>query len=238
MEQLKQFFADKKVESILDVGTGTGDFIAVLKEVVPGASLTGVDPNKESLLEATQTFPDVKFKEMYGEKLDFADNTFDVASISMALHHLPDISKTLGEMKRIVKPGGWIIINELFSDNLNSAQEVHKAMHHFRSKIDRLKGVSHNETFEKSQILQFVENAGFEIRLHFENRKAAKQLSAEDIQERSNKLTEMLEQVNHKPQYLDLKKEAEQITAALKIHGFEMATRLVIVAAVNKTQLS
>jgi hypothetical protein len=54
-------------------------------------------------------------------------------------------------MQRIVKTGGWIIVNELFSDNLNPAQEVHKMFHHFRSKIDRLTGIYHNETFEKGR---------------------------------------------------------------------------------------
>ncbi|MBK6283384.1 MAG: methyltransferase domain-containing protein [Draconibacterium sp.] len=56
MKQLKGFFADKKVSTILDTGTGTGDFIEVLKEVFPEAKITGIDPNTESLLEAAKRF--------------------------------------------------------------------------------------------------------------------------------------------------------------------------------------
>src|SRR5690606_33972620 len=137
MKQLKDFFADKTVSKILDTGTGTGDFIEVLKEVFPKAKITGIDPNTESLQEAAIKYPELTLAEMNAEKLEFTDNSFDLASISMALHHLPDIQKALKEMQRVVKPRGWIIVNELFSDNLNQAEEVHKMFHHFRSKIDR-----------------------------------------------------------------------------------------------------
>ncbi len=233
MEKLNRFFIDKEINSVLDVGTGTGNFIAVLKETFVEATIVGVDPNVESLAEAVKVYPDVSFKEMVGEKLDFADQTFDVASISMALHHVPDVALTLSEMQRVVKPGGWVIINELFSDNLNPAQEVHKAMHHFRSKIDRLNGVSHNETFTKQQILELTETAGLNIRLHFENRKPAKNPTPEEIDERLAKLNEMLDQVKNKPEFPELEIESVRIEAALKQHGFEMATCVVVVAEVK-----
>jgi len=233
MEKLNRFFTDKNINSVLDVGTGSGDFLAVLKEAFGVAKITGVDPNLDALADAEKLYPDVSFKEMVGESLDFADFTFDVAAMSMALHHVSDVPLTLAEMQRIVKPGGWIIINELFSDNLNPAQEVHKAMHHFRSKIDRLNGVSHNETYTKQQILELIEAAGLEILLHFENRKPAKNPTSEEIDERLAKLNEMLVQVKDKPEFTELLKESKRIEAALKQHGFEMATCVVVVAAVK-----
>jgi len=126
MKQLIDFFQDKNVQSVLDVGTGSGDFLKVLKDVFPAGKITGVDPNTDSLEKAKQKYPDVVLKEMGAEKLDFPDHSFDIVSISMALHHLPNVSSSLKEMQRVVKSGGWIIVSELFSDNLNPAQEVHK----------------------------------------------------------------------------------------------------------------
>ncbi len=79
----------------------------------------------------------MNFEQGIAERLPFSTGTFDVASISMALHHLTKVSKGLHEMKRVVKKGGWIIVNEIISDNLNPAQEVHKIYHHFRSRVDR-----------------------------------------------------------------------------------------------------
>ena len=44
--------------------------------------------------------------------LPFADNEFDVATISFGLRNTADISKALAEMWRVVKPGGRIVVTE------------------------------------------------------------------------------------------------------------------------------
>lgn len=233
MEKLKAFFSDKEIESVLDVGTGSGNFIAILNKAMPDSSITGVDPSVDAMKEAVEFYPEVTFQEMTGEQLHFPANSFDVASISMALHHLPNIKKSLAEMKRVVNPGGFIIVNELFSDNLNEAQEVHKLMHHFRSKIDRLCGISHNETFTKKEILELVADSNLKILFHFENTKASKPLTSEEINERSKKIDEMQSKVEGTPEYDDLSHEAKYIHEALQKYGFAMATRIVIVAKVD-----
>jgi len=234
VKQLIDFFRDSKVNSVLDVGTGTGDFIAVLKNVFPTVQLTGIDPNINSLKEAAQKYPDVDFREMGGEDLDFEDSSFDVASISMALHHLPDISKTLSEMNRVVKPGSWFIVNELFSDNLSPAQEVHKIYHHFRSSVDRLIGISHNATFKKSEILEIVENAGIEIQLQFEFNKSKNMISKpEDVEIYVQKMEQMLEPIKSLKEYTELKNEIPEFRKAALKHGFQQATKVVIVGKVK-----
>ena len=149
MEPLTNYFKDIVVNNVLDVGSGCGGFIPVIKQTFPDAKITGTDPDIRSLETARQKFPEVNFLEMEAEKLQFEDNYFDVAAISMALHHLPGVKKGLKEMRRVVKPEGWIIINELISNNLNPAQEVHKMYHHFRSRIDRLTGIYHRKVSPK-----------------------------------------------------------------------------------------
>jgi ubiquinone/menaquinone biosynthesis C-methylase UbiE len=234
MKQLKEFFQDKKVSSILDAGTGSGDFIAVLKDVFPHIPITGIDPDLGSLNEAIQKYPDVLFKEMSAENLGFADNSFDLASISMALHHLPDIQTSLKEMQRIVKPGGWIIVNELFSDNLNPAQEVHKMFHHFRSRIDRLNGIYHQESFEKEQILQMVKASGIEIQLSFENTIETNLIAGEgELEVKVDKMKQHLERIKSLPEYGNFKPEIEEFRERSLKHGFQPATRVVVVGKVQ-----
>lgn len=234
MEQLNNFFKDKKVSDILDVGTGTGDFINVLKEVFPAARITGIDPNINSLNEAAKKHANANFYEMNGENLDFIYNSFDLASISMALHHLPDVNKTLDEMQRVVKSGGWIVVNELFSNNLNPAQEVHKMYHHFRSSVDRLIGVSHNHTFKKTEILQLIEKSGIEIVYHFEFNKSRNVISnPQDVEFYVQKMESMLEPIKDLPEHNVMKpKIAEFRNAALK-HGFQQAMKVVVVGKVQ-----
>ena len=233
MKTLTDFFTDKSLNKALDVGTGPGHFIKVLKEALPATEITGVDPDQDSLKEARATYPGVIFREMKGEFLDFPDNSFDAASISMALHHLSDVQRTLKEMQRVVKSGGWIIVNELFSDKLNPAQEVHKRIHHFRSKVDRLNGICHNESFKKEEIIREVEKSGLEIVLQFENRKVVNPPTPEDIRERKEKLHAALKQLEGRPEYKELSAEIPMIEADLEKYGFEMAPRLVVVGRVK-----
>ncbi|MEN8115754.1 MAG: methyltransferase domain-containing protein [Bacteroidota bacterium] len=233
MEQLKEFLKNKPVETILDIGTGTGDFIQVLSGIFPEANIFGVDPNAESLENAVQNYPDAEFQEMSAEELRYPDNNFDMASASMALHHFSDVPKSLAEMQRVVKPGGWIIIKELFSDNLNKAQEVHKLYHHFRAKIDRAQGISHNETFTKKQILDLIQDAGIQVIFSFETRKENNELSQPDIDERVLKMETALDKISGHPEYEELKPMIEEFRYKVRKYGFESATRIIVVGKVK-----
>ena len=233
MEQLTNFFSDKKVQGILDVGTGTGDFLAVLKNVFPQAEFTAVDPLDASLEEAKAKFTDVSFQKMVAEKLEFEDSSFDVAAISMALHHLSDIGAALAEMKRTVKPGGWIIVNELVSDDLNAAQQVHKMLHHLRSKIDRMTGEVHNETFTKAAVKEMVAAAGIKILLQFEDSKSETlEMGTNEIEAKIEKLVQHIEKIAGTPEYHSIKPKIEEFRKAAMQNGFQQATRIVLVGTV------
>ena len=230
MEALKNFFYDKRVDKILDVGTGTGSFIKILKESFPEAEITGVDPDKSSLEEAIKNFPEVSFQNMSAEDLVFENGMFDVVSLSMALHHLPKVKKGLMELKRVAKTGGWIIVNELFSDNLNPAQEVHKMFHHFRSRIDRMNGISHRETFRKEEILQIIRQAGISIQFFFEHKKEVNLLEEEGVLDKMvEKMEKKIETIKSKPEYDELYPQIEEFRKKAMKFGFQPATNVVIV---------
>ena len=234
MEPLTHFFIDKKIETILDVGTGKGAFIPVLQHTFSDAVITGVDPDEDSLNEARKAFPGLEFKKMTAEKLQFNDNAFDLASMSMALHHLRKINRGLWEMKRVVKPGGWIIINELISDNLNPAQEVHKLHHHFKSKVDRMTGICHRETFSKNAILQMLKVADIPIQFFFENKQHSDLITEKtELAAKVQSLEEALERINDREEYTSMKPQITEFAEKVMKHGFQMATRLVIVARVT-----
>ncbi len=229
MEALINFFFDKNCEHVLDVGTGPGKFIKVLKETFPTAQITGVDPLAESLDEAKSNYPDVEFVQGVAERLPFSAGTFDAASISMALHHLSKVSKGLREMKRVVKKEGWIIVNELISDNLNPSQEVHKIYHHFRSRVDRILGVSHHETFLKEQVIQMVEDAGISIQFFFEQKDDPETMDANEVEKRVEIMQKMLEKIKDKPEYEEMKEQIAEFRKQVLIHGFQPATKVVII---------
>lgn len=230
MEPLINYFIDIKAKNILDVGTGEGGFIPVLLQTFPGAIITGIDPNTDSLKVARQKFPGIRFLEMEAEKLYFDDDRFDVVSISMALHHLPKIKKALKEIKRVVKPGGYIIINEPISDNLNPAQEVHKMYHHFRSRIDRLLGTFHRQTFTCDAILQMLKTAELPVQFYFEHRNNYHTPEGNtELEVRVEKMKEMLGKIKDLPEYNQMLPQIEEFRKNALKKGFQQATNLVIV---------
>ena len=230
MEPLIGYFKNIETHSILDVGTGKGGFLPVLKMTFPGAQITGIDPDSSMLEIARQNYPDITFFKMKAEQLHFKDNSFDVASLSMVLHHFPKIKKGLKEIKRVVKTDGFIIINETISDHLNAAQEVHKLYHHFCGRIERLLGIFHRKTFSKDAVLHMLKAAELPVQFFFEQRKNVNLVEhADDLELRVEKMKQMIEKIKDRPEYRLLKPQIEEFRNKALKFGFQPATNLVIV---------
>jgi demethylmenaquinone methyltransferase / 2-methoxy-6-polyprenyl-1,4-benzoquinol methylase len=97
---------------ILDVATGTGEQAMALAE--RGAEVTGIDIAEPMLRVARRKNrrPNLTFRQADATSLPFADATFDVCSISFALHEMPPSirDRVLREMARVAKPGGTVVV--------------------------------------------------------------------------------------------------------------------------------
>jgi len=231
MEPLINYFKDKRIFNVLDVGTGSGGFVPILQQTFPEAKITGMDIDSAKLLAARQKFPEITFLKMQAEKILFEDNSFDVVSLSMALHHFPKIKRSLKEIRRVVKNEGWIIINETISDNLNQPQEVHKIYHHFRSRIDSITGTYHRKSFTKDAILQMLKVTGIHVQFFFENKKNINLIkNKSDMDSLVNKMQQMLEKIKGHPEYDIMKPEIDTFREKALRFGIQPATNLIIVA--------
>ena len=231
MEPLINYFKDKRIFNVLDVGTGSGNFIPKLHQTFPEAKITGIDIDPANLVAARQKFPEIKFLKMRAEKILFEDNFFDVVSLSMTLHHFSKIKKSLKEIRRVVKNEGWIIINETISDNLNQPQEVHKIYHHFRSRIDSITGTCHRKSFTKNAILQMLKITGIHVQFFFENKKNINLIeNKSDIDSIVNKMQQMLEKIKGHPEYDIMKPEIDTFREKALKFGIQPATNLILVA--------
>jgi phosphatidylethanolamine/phosphatidyl-N-methylethanolamine N-methyltransferase len=99
-------------DHVLEVGIGTG----LNLPLYPAACrLTGIDLSQEMLDKAvervqTLTMPDVTLKVMDATSMDFGENEFDRALATYTISAVPDPVAVLREMRRVVKPGGIIVI--------------------------------------------------------------------------------------------------------------------------------
>ena len=94
---------------ILDLGCGTGDFSPCFYNF----HYIGIDVEPEYIQYAKNTY-NLDFRLMDGRRLRFREETFDCITIVGVLHHLCKKSclEIFHELKRVIKPGGIIIIIE------------------------------------------------------------------------------------------------------------------------------
>ncbi|HYA55379.1 MAG TPA: methyltransferase domain-containing protein [Nitrososphaerales archaeon] len=103
----------KSGDRILDVGAGKGEKAARLSQAFPGTEVFAVDPNERRITEAKRDHPNIRSTVAGAEKLPFDDASFDKAYSTMALHHFADLDKAVGEICRVVRPGGSYVILEV-----------------------------------------------------------------------------------------------------------------------------
>lgn len=103
---------------ILDVATGTGDLAIALGKKIPSASIIGFDLSEGMLKYGREKVEKQKLSERISmiqgdaESMPFDDNTFDVVTASFGVRNFENLEKGLSEFKRVLKPGGKVIILE------------------------------------------------------------------------------------------------------------------------------
>lgn len=114
---LVQFLGVRAGQTILDVGTGTGEAaIIAAKGCQPGGQVTGIDLSPEMLKVASEKIKVAGISNLDlqvgdGETPDFPDNTFDIVLSNAGLFFLSDMLTGLKEWQRISKPGGQVGIS-------------------------------------------------------------------------------------------------------------------------------
>jgi malonyl-CoA O-methyltransferase len=107
VQLILEYFGDLNSKRILDAGCGKGRFARVLAERYPQASLTAFDL-AEAMLDSVPKGLSACAGSMTA--LPFPDDIFDFAYATESLEHAVDIETAVGELCRVVRPGGRIVI--------------------------------------------------------------------------------------------------------------------------------
>jgi len=220
---------------VLDVATGNGNFIKFLLDHIKDFdTIIGIDTSEKAAATFVETFkdkPNIRFIKMDAGQMDFPDSSFDTVCISNSLHHLPDLKPVLAEMKRVVRPGGKLIIAEMYSDNQTEMQMTHVLLHHWWAAVDTAAGITHNETYTRQQILEIVARLGLQNMVVVDD---ASHLNDDPKDPETIKyLTDALDQYQKRivglPEESKLRERGQELRRRLEGIGFHSATSLFLI---------
>lgn len=219
---------------VLDAATGRGEFINVIKSNFKSYSqVIGVDYSEKLITYAQKLFPenDIEIYKMNLEELAFEDNHFDTITMANSLHHLEHPKLVFKELMRVLKPGGLFVLGEMYCDGSQTeAQITHIHLHHWMASVDRLNGIYHNETFSRSQVIDFAKGLGLKkqevIDYYYpvENPKASK--NCETLIKTCTETIKRLELHNGNSELIS---EGKKLIGRIEDVGCASASRLMII---------
>lgn len=125
MEEVARWYAQRgEAFAVLDVGCGTGTFVGLVAASPWPVRAVGLDyapamcaaaSHKAAQAGASQV---ARFTAGDSERLPFADASFDLITCSNSFHHYPHQQAVVSEMRRLLRPGGRLIIIDGFRDNV------------------------------------------------------------------------------------------------------------------------
>jgi len=109
-------YIPKDMRTFLDVGGGTGRYGVKFGQAFPEAQVFVTDILESSLDVARRLIAEIGVHNVLPQKEDamnmsFSNDSFDVVFCDVVIQHLPDAKNVLREMRRVLKPGGVLIVS-------------------------------------------------------------------------------------------------------------------------------
>jgi hypothetical protein len=142
-------------------------------------------------------------------------------------------------MLRVLKSGGYLILQEIFSDDDQSeAQRTEILTHHMDARIDRMEGIPHFDTLTRNQIKEIVKRLGMSTVEVFETVWGLNCLDCDKAQECEDPKSEfnmkngkeeidnLLKRAKDLPETDDIQEEAKHLLDRMERTGYQSASLL------------
>jgi ubiquinone/menaquinone biosynthesis C-methylase UbiE len=124
--------------------------------------VVGVDVAPEAVEVATRQaaargIRNAEFRVAELENLPFAAGSFEIVTCRFVFHHFSDPGRVLGEMKRVLAPGGRIMLFDILTSEDDRSAEIH-------NRIERTRDPSHVRMLQAREFVALFAKTGLVVR--------------------------------------------------------------------------
>jgi ubiquinone/menaquinone biosynthesis C-methylase UbiE len=116
---------------VLDIGTGKGRFVVALARHVPEVTTVDISADEQHFARLEATYAGVANRMDFvladARSLPWRTGSFDAATSWNVFHHLDDPERVFGEMLRVLKPGGELVLADFSPSGFRLMDEIHAA---------------------------------------------------------------------------------------------------------------
>ncbi len=119
---LRSMTSPRNIQTALEIGCGSGNGARLIKKYFSPETIIGIDLDERMIMKARKRTadPSISFMVMDAAHLDFPDNRFDAIFDFGIIHHVHDWRDCLREIRRVLKPRGELIIEDLSLDSFST----------------------------------------------------------------------------------------------------------------------
>ena len=153
---LREMTSINNIQTVLEIGCGNGNGTKLIKKYFSPKNIIAIDIDERMINIAQNRNIDstILYKIMDASKLDFPDKQFDAIFDFGIIHHIPNWKDCLTELKRILKPNGELILEDL-------------SIYSFTIGIGKLWKILSSHPYDcmytPKQFTEFMEESGFKI---------------------------------------------------------------------------
>ncbi|MGL1893146.1 MAG: class I SAM-dependent methyltransferase [Spirochaetaceae bacterium] len=157
LKELVELMKLKPNNRYLDLGTGNGYIAFELNKNEPKAVIFGLDIalgsiEKNRVIVKENNLDNISFTCYDGKEYPYTNLYFDGCVTRYAFHHFPEAKKSIKEINRVIKQGGFF----LYSDPLTFPED-----NGFVDRFQNLKDDGHNHFYEELKLVDLIESLGF-----------------------------------------------------------------------------
>ena len=159
IKRLRKFSTLPSNKIVLEIGCGTGNGSKLIKKYFQTNKLyaSDLDERMINIAKRKNTDDSITFEVQDATNLKYQNNSFDAVFDLGVIHHIPNWKNCLKELKRVLKPNGQIIIEDLSIETFSTP---------FGKLMKKILKHPYTSMYKEDEFVKHLEKIGFKIVLH------------------------------------------------------------------------